>query len=40
VTLLRVLCGEKAAAERRLPFGAYLSLGAWLVWLYGPIGIQ
>lgn len=21
----------------RLPFGAYLALGAWLVWLYGPV---
>jgi leader peptidase (prepilin peptidase)/N-methyltransferase len=40
VTLLQMVCGEKAAADRRLPFGAYLSLGGWLVWLYGPIGIQ
>jgi len=23
----------------RVPFGAFLSLGTWVVWLYGPIGI-
>lgn len=25
--------------DRRLPFGAYLALGAWLVWLYGPLSL-
>jgi leader peptidase (prepilin peptidase)/N-methyltransferase len=40
VAMIQMLCGEKAAVDKRLPFGAFLSLGGWLVWLYGPIGIQ
>jgi leader peptidase (prepilin peptidase)/N-methyltransferase len=40
VALLQMTWRDSADADRRLPFGAYLSLGAWLVWLYGPIGIQ
>jgi leader peptidase (prepilin peptidase) / N-methyltransferase len=40
VTLLQMLWGQPAQLDRRLPFGAYLSIGAWLVWLYGPIGVS
>jgi len=40
VTLIQMLWGQPARLDRRLPFGAYLSLGAWLVWLYGPIGVS
>jgi prepilin signal peptidase PulO-like enzyme (type II secretory pathway) len=25
--------------QRRVPFGAYLALGAWVVWLFGPLTI-
>jgi leader peptidase (prepilin peptidase)/N-methyltransferase len=25
--------------KRRVPFGAYLALGAWVVWLFGPLTI-
>ena len=25
--------------QRRLPFGAYLALGAWLVWIFGPLTV-
>jgi len=35
--LLERLAGRRFSAERPLPFGAYLCLGAWLVWLYGPL---
>jgi leader peptidase (prepilin peptidase)/N-methyltransferase len=31
------LRGVKLRASRRLPFGPFLGLGGWLVWLYGPI---
>ncbi len=40
MTLLQMLWGQPVRLDRRLPFGAYLSLGAWLVWLYGPIGVS
>lgn len=36
VTLPLALRRDQVAGLR-LPFGAYLSLGAWLVWLYGPV---
>lgn len=26
-----------ATARHQLPFGTYLALAAWLVWLYGPV---
>lgn len=26
-------------ADLKLPFGVFLAIGAWLVWLYGPIGL-
>lgn len=33
-----ILTGRGWTAERRLPFGVFLALGAWIVWLVGPIG--
>jgi leader peptidase (prepilin peptidase)/N-methyltransferase len=35
--LVERLAGRPLSSERPLPFGAYLCLGAWLVWLYGPL---
>jgi leader peptidase (prepilin peptidase) / N-methyltransferase len=39
--LLAVLAGQigglKIHAQTKLPFGAFLCLGLWIVWLYGPI---
>lgn len=32
-----VLRGQKITAKTSLPFGPFLALGIWLVWLYGPI---
>ncbi len=29
--------GRSLSSTTRVPFGPYLCLGAWLVWLYGPI---
>jgi leader peptidase (prepilin peptidase)/N-methyltransferase len=35
--MLPVALRRDQTAGLRLPFGAYLALGAWLVWLYGPV---
>ena len=29
--------GATSAAAQKIPFGTYLCLGTWLVWLYGPV---
>ena len=39
VTLLMSLFGRALAADSRVPFGPYLALGIWMIWLYGPITI-
>ena len=31
------VAGRKVTLETRLPFGAFLSFGVWIVWLYGPM---
>ena len=31
------LGGQEIRGTSRLPFGPHLCLGAWLVWLYGPL---
>jgi leader peptidase (prepilin peptidase) / N-methyltransferase len=33
--LIRTMKGETLSATTRLPFGPFLALGTWLVWLYG-----
>ncbi len=38
--LLGSLRGRPVGMATRVPFGPYLAFGMWLVWLYGPIGIQ
>jgi len=30
---------QRLDLQRRLPFGAYLALGAWLVWIFGPLTV-
>lgn len=37
VVLLRSLVGHQVRLEERMPFGPYLCLGAWIVWLHGPL---
>jgi leader peptidase (prepilin peptidase)/N-methyltransferase len=33
------LAGRGVSATDRIPFGVFLSLGLWIVWLYGPLTI-
>jgi leader peptidase (prepilin peptidase)/N-methyltransferase len=37
VVLVRSVLGRRVAADERIPFGPYLCLATWLVWLYGPL---
>lgn len=37
VVLVRVVAGRPVTATERIAFGSFLSLGTWLVWLYGPL---
>ena len=37
MSLIQRSTGMRVGWDHRIPFGAYLSVGAWLVWLYGPI---
>jgi leader peptidase (prepilin peptidase)/N-methyltransferase len=37
VALLLVACGRRLQLSERIPFGPHLCVGAWLVWLYGPL---
>lgn len=37
LTLIRIALGATSAAAQKIPFGTYLCLGTWLVWLYGPV---
>jgi leader peptidase (prepilin peptidase)/N-methyltransferase len=34
-----VLTRRGIKADHRLPFGVFLALGAWLTWIYGPLGL-
>lgn len=34
---LRLFRGHVSSAKTALPFGPFLALGGWLVWLYGPL---
>lgn len=34
----RLLTGKGVRGDDALPFGSFLAVGLWLVWLYGPIG--
>jgi leader peptidase (prepilin peptidase)/N-methyltransferase len=34
----RLLLRRSVRGTDRMPFGTYLAIGAWLTWLYGPLG--
>jgi leader peptidase (prepilin peptidase)/N-methyltransferase len=40
VALIKIVAGAKPAEEQRIPFGTYLCLSTWLVWLYGPLIVR
>jgi leader peptidase (prepilin peptidase)/N-methyltransferase len=40
VVLVQAVSERDMTLDRPLPFGAFLSLGAWLVWLYGPLALR
>jgi leader peptidase (prepilin peptidase)/N-methyltransferase len=31
--------GAALSADDRVPFGAFIGLGLWVVWLYGPLAL-
>ncbi|HEV2080862.1 MAG TPA: prepilin peptidase [Brevundimonas sp.] len=39
VVAARLLLRKAVRGDDRLPFGVFLAVGTWLVWLYGPIGL-
>lgn len=39
VVAARLLTGGRVSAADRLPFGVFLALGIWLIWLLGPPGL-
>jgi leader peptidase (prepilin peptidase)/N-methyltransferase len=38
LVLGRLLLRRSVRGTDRMPFGTYLAIGAWLTWLYGPLG--
>lgn len=36
--LARVVARRAPSLDTALPYGTYLAIGAWLTWLYGPLG--
>lgn len=39
VVLARLIVRRSVSGTDRLPFGSFLAVGAWLTWLYGPLGL-
>lgn len=39
VVVSRIILRKGVRGDDRLPFGVFLAVGIWLVWLYGPIGL-
>ncbi len=35
--LAQTMRGQRLALSDRIPFGSFLAVGGWLVWLYGPL---
>lgn len=35
--LVKLASGGRVTATEQIPFGTFLCLGTWLVWLYGPV---
>lgn len=40
VVVARLALRRPLAMADRLPFGVFLAVGIWLVWLYGPLGVS
>ena len=40
VVLAKSFAGARLKATDRIPFGAFLAAGGWLVWLYGPFSLS
>jgi leader peptidase (prepilin peptidase)/N-methyltransferase len=40
VVLIQSLRSKRLDPQQRVPFGAFLSAGLWMVWLYGPLAGQ
>jgi leader peptidase (prepilin peptidase)/N-methyltransferase len=40
VVLAMLVVRRRVSATDRLPFGVFLSMGVWLTWLYGPLGLS
>ncbi len=38
VVLVMVITRRDVSAEMKLPFGVFLALGGWMVWILGPLG--
>lgn len=32
--------GDPTSLDEKIPFGTHLSIGAWIVWIYGPLSIN
>ncbi|NBB17409.1 prepilin peptidase [Caulobacter sp. SLTY] len=39
VVLATGVLRRSVSGDQRLPFGTFLAVGAWLVWVFGPIGV-
>ncbi|QTC92065.1 prepilin peptidase [Brevundimonas goettingensis] len=39
LVLARLLLRHSVRGADRMPFGTFLAIGAWLTWLYGPLGL-
>lgn len=39
IVAARLLLRRGVRGDDRMPFGVFLAVGTWLVWLYGPIGL-
>jgi len=39
VVLATWVLRRSVAGDQRLPFGTFLAAGAWLVWIFGPLGV-
>lgn len=40
VVAARLLTGTRVSGDDRLPFGVFLAVGVWLIWLLGPLGFS
>jgi leader peptidase (prepilin peptidase)/N-methyltransferase len=40
IALIKIAAGSTPAKDQRIPFGPYLCLSTWLIWLYGPLIVR